>query len=163
MTQQPLLDPGLATFYDIARRTRTGVLDWLDTLSHEVFVQQHDGFAHGSLRAIYEHVADTHLWWTGSVGLGLPEPDTHVEDVAGLRAVFERVDTVGHRALESFTDLDAPLGWNEALGKESPLTRRWLILHSVTHEFHHKGQALALARALGHPHSGKPDTDLVDP
>ena len=59
--------------------------------------------------------------------------------------------------------LDEPLGWNEALGKESALTRRWLILHSVTHEFHHKGQAPALARMLGHSHPGKPDTDLVDP
>ena len=163
MTQPSLSDPGLATFYAIARRTRAGVLDWLESLPHDVFVQQHDGFAHGSLRAIFEHIADTHLWWTGSVGLGLPEPDTHVEDVVGLRKVFDRVDTVGQQALESFTNLDEPLGWNEALGKESELTRRWLILHSVTHEFHHKGQALALARMLGYPHPGKPDTDLVDP
>ncbi|MGL4612054.1 MAG: DinB family protein [Trueperaceae bacterium] len=35
-------------------------------------------------------------------------------------------------------------------------------MHPITHEFHHKGQALALARVLGHPHPG-PDTDLVDP
>lgn len=163
MTQVQLPDPGLATFYNLARRTRVGVLDWLDALPHEVFVKQHDNFGHGSLRAIYEHVADTHLWWTGSVGLGLPEPDTHVEDVTGLREVFARVDTTAQHALKSFQALDEPLGWNEALGKESVLTQRWLILHSVTHEFHHKGQALALARVLGYPHPGKPDTDLVDP
>lgn len=92
-------------------------LDWLETLPHEVFIGKHDGFAHGSLRAIYEHIADTHLWWTGSVGLGLPEPDTHVEDVAGLRRVFDRVDTVGQQALESFVALDEPMGWNATLNK----------------------------------------------
>lgn len=48
-------------------------------------------------------------------------------------------------------------------GKTSSLTRRWSMLHPITYEFHHRGQALALARVLGHPHSGKPDTDLVDP
>lgn len=163
MTQSPLPDPGLITFYELARRTRAGVLDWLDTLPPEVFVRQHDDFAYGSLRAIYEHIADTHLWWTGSVGLGRPETEVHVENVEDLREAFAQVDATAKDALETFGALDEPLGWNRALNKTSGLTQRWLILQPVTHEFHHKGQALALARALGYPHPGKPDTDLVDP
>lgn len=163
MNQLSRSDSGLVTFYDLARRTRSGVLDWLDTLPHEVFVGQHDNFGHGSLRAVYEHIADTYLWWTGSVGLGRPETEIHVEDVAGLREAFAQVDATVPEALETFDSLDEPIGWNAALNKTSGLTQRWLILHPVTHEFHHKGQALALARVLGYPHPGKPDTDLVDP
>ena len=163
MMQSQLPDPGLATLYDLTRRTRAGVLDWLDTLPPDIFTRQHNSFAHGSLRAIYAHIADTHLWWTGSVGLGHPEIEIHVDDVAGLREAFAKVDATAQEALATFGALDEPLGWNRALNETSPLTQRWLILHPVTHEFHHKGQALALARMLGHPHPGSPDTDLVDP
>lgn len=163
MTLSQLPDPGLATFYDLSRRTRAGVLDWLDTLPPEVFTRQHGSFTHGSLCAIYKHVAETHLWWTGSVGLEHPQKAIHVDDVASLREAFAKVDATAHEALAAFRALDEPLGWNRALNDTSSLTQRWLILHPVTHEFHHKGQALALARVLGYPHPSSPNTNLVYP
>ncbi len=64
--------------------------------------------------------------------------------------------------LETFNAPDEPFTWTSPSGYAHTLTRRWLILHPITHEFHHKGQALALARVLGHPHPGNPDTDLVE-
>ena len=81
----------------------------------------------------------------------------------GLREAFTMVDTTALAALDSFTALDEPFTWTSPSGRTTTLTRRWLFLHPITHEFHHKGQALALARVLGHPHPGKPDTDLVEP
>ncbi len=81
--------------------------------------------------------------------------------VQALRRAFAQVDVTVLQALDSFTDLDAPFTWTSPSGRDVTLSRRWLILHPITHEFHHKGQALALARVLGYPHPGKPDTDLV--
>ena len=154
----------LKTFYDLTRRTRAKVLDWLEALPPGVFTARDESFAYGSLSAIQAHVAECYLWWVGTVGLGgTEEPELEINDVQALRGAFAQVDATVLRALGSFTDLDAPFIWISPTGFTHKLTQRWLILHPVTHEFHHKGQALALARALGYPHPGKPDADLVDP
>jgi len=157
------MNADLKIFYDLAQRTRAGVLDWLETLPPEVFTRVREDFAYGSLSAIYAHIADCYLWWVGAIGLGAEEREVHVDDVRALREAFAEVDATVWRALETFTVPDDPFTWTSPSGKVSTLTRRWLILHPITHEFHHKGQALALARVLGYPHPGRPDTDLVDP
>ena len=157
------MNQDLNTFYTLTRRTREGVLDWLESLPEDVFTCKHEDFAYGSLCAIYAHIADTYLWWVGTVGLAGDESKVEVSDVDGLRHVFDKADATVLEALETFTDLDDPFTWTSPSGQSSTLTQRWLLLHTVTHGFHHKGQALALARALGHPHPGKPDTDLVNP
>ena len=149
----------LKTFYDLAKRTRAGVLDWLETLPQDIFTLEHEQFAYGSLRNIYGHIADCYLGWVGEVGLSQKSTQIAVNEVSQLRDLFTEVDNTVAKALETFHRLDDPFispGGNT-------LTQRWLILHPITHEFHHKGQALALARVLGHPHGGNPDTDLVPP
>ena len=157
------MNQDLRTFYDLAKRTRAKVFDWLATLPPEVFTHKHEQFAYGSLNNIYAHIADCYLWWVGDVGLGDEADDIKVNDVSELREAFAKVDATVARALESFADLDEPFTWTSPSGYTQTLTRRWLILHPITHEFHHKGQTVALARVLGHPHPGNPDTDLVDP
>jgi uncharacterized damage-inducible protein DinB len=154
---------GLEIFYALARRTRAGVLDWLEELPPEVVGRRDDRFAFASLGAIYAHVAQTYLKWVGRVGMGREPVQVDARDAAGLRRAFADVDATVEEALAGFTDWDAPFPWVQPDGTELRVTRRWLILHPVTHEFHHKGQALALARVLGHPHPGTPDTDLVEP
>ncbi|MCA9837348.1 MAG: DinB family protein [Trueperaceae bacterium] len=153
----------LKTFYDLAKDTRAGVLDWLETLPPEVFTLEHEQFAYGSLRNIYAHIADCYLWWVGAVGLGLEQNVIKAKEVSELREAFSKLDATINEALGSFDSLDEPFSWTSPKGYKEILTRRWLILHPITHEFHHKGQALALARVLGHSHPGNPDTDLVTP
>lgn len=157
------MNEDLKTFYTLVRRTRAGVLDWLGDLPPDVFAREHQSFAFGSLSAIYAHVADCYLWWVGAVGFGAEDRDVKLSDVYSLRAAFAEVDETILKALETFTKLDDPFTWTSPTGVTETLTRRWLLLHPMTHEFHHKGQALALARVLGHPHPGAPDTDLVPP
>ncbi len=158
------MNDDLTTFYRLTQRTRAHVLDWLDTLPPDVLTATRDDFAFGSLGAIFAHVADCYLWWVGTVGLGRPDLAPMAGDrVDALRDAFAAVDAVVEEALASFADPDAPLRWTAPEGHEEVLSRRWLLLHPITHEFHHKGQALALARVLGHPHPGTPDADLVAP
>ena len=157
------MNADLATFYQLTKRTRFALLEWLETCPAEVFNAQREDFAYGSLNAIYTHIADCYLHWVGAVGLGLPAAERTVRNVAELREYFAQVDRVVLEAINSFEDWDEPLNYTSMTGRTEMLTRRWLILHPITHEFHHKGQALALARVLGHPHPGQPDADLVTP
>lgn len=152
-----------ATLYSLARTSRQSVLTWLETLPHEVFVQESPDVAYGSLRGIYEHLADCYLFWAGSVGLGQDSPELHIGTVADLHAAFDRVDAVVNEFLASGGDWAATFPHTFRDGSTETLSENWLIWHPITHEFHHKGQALAVARRLGYPHPGVPDTDLPMP
>jgi uncharacterized damage-inducible protein DinB len=158
------MNDDLRLLYDMTRRTRANVLDWLETLPVEVFTLEREDFAYGSLRNIYAHIAGCYQWWIGTVGLEFKKQDEPtVTNVAELRIAFDRVDDLMQEALETFSDLDTKFEWTSPSGVKEMLSKRWLMLHPITHEFHHKGQALALARVIGHPHPGRPDTDLVTP
>jgi uncharacterized damage-inducible protein DinB len=154
----------LYTFYTMVRQTRKVMLGWLETLPHEVYFQMHPDFAFGSLQKIYTHIAECYLFWVEHTGLQNPwigEPV--VNSAKDLPQVFAQVDAVMLQALEQFQALDEPLVWTSSEGQTETLSQRWLLLHPITHEFHHKGQALALARVLGHSYSGSLDTDLHTP
>ena len=157
------MNADLETLYRLNQRTRDSVLEWLGTLPSDAFNAQREDFAYGSLNAIYTHIADCYLHWVAGVGLGELGSERSVNTVAELREVFAQVDDAVLQAISVFEDWDEPLTYTSSSGRTELLTRRWLILHPITHEFHHKGQALALARVLGHPHPGQPDTDLVTP
>lgn len=153
----------LSDFYRLVKRTRAGVLDWLEALPPEVLLAERDDFAFGSLAAIYAHIADCYWWWLSSVARGSERREFDGRSVEALRQAFSSVDRLVEESLATFTGLDQPVVWTAPEGHQETFSRRWLILHPITHEFHHKGQALALARVLGHPHHGTPDTDLVSP
>lgn len=95
--------------------------------------------------------------------IGEPQSGPPAANVRELRELFTVVDRNVAEALATFDAWDEPFVWTAPEGFQERLTQRWLILHPITHEFHHKGQALALARVLGHPHPGDLDTDMVAP
>lgn len=151
----------LKTFYQMVKATRAGVLDWMDTLPADIYTHEHPDFAFGSLKAIYTHIAGCYLHWIGHCGLGRPKQSYHPETVTELRELFALVDATVEKGLATFTNLDEARTMTLRDGSELQYTQRWLFLHPFTHEFHHKGQALALARVLGHPFPSTADTDLV--
>ena len=159
------MNEDLRGFYAQVKGSRERVFAWAQTLPPEVYITEYPDFAYGSLRNIQAHVADCYLGWVGESGLGLPEPELDcatLTDVAAMRARFAQVDAVVERALSEFTGLDAPFVIPHRK-TTLEVTRRWLLLHPFTHEFHHKGQLLALGRVLGWPYPSGPDTDLPLP
>lgn len=50
-----------------------------------------------------------------------------------------------------------PIPWREST-EEISMTPRKLFMHTVTHEYHHKGQIMAMARQLGYK---PPNTDVL--
>jgi len=82
--------------------------------------------------------------------------------VAAIRRAYDRADHHMERFLARFElALDEPVS-GRVRWMPDPLvvTPRWLFTHTVTHEFHHKGQVVSLGRRLGYP---PPETDLVLP
>lgn len=161
------MNDDLRLFYGWIKGSRQRVFAWLDTLPPEVFTQERPDFAYGSLRNIQAHVAGCYRVWVGHKGLELPAfqqalNEADLPDVAAMRAAFGEVDAMLETAFEQFANLDAPL---DIIFHGQPIrvTQRWLLMHPMTHEFHHKGQLLARGRVLGHPYPDGPDTDLPLP
>lgn len=160
------MNQDLKTMYDLVRRTRGVLLEFTKSLPNQIYTLERPDFAYGSIRNIHAHVAFCYLAWVG-VALGykredLIVPAEQILDATAMRERFKFVDSIVEEALEKFTTPDEPLEFEHRSGNLK-LTQRWLLLHPITHEFHHKGQLLALARILEHPLPGDIDTDLVLP
>lgn len=161
------MNDDLRLVYGWVKESRERVFTWAETLPPEVYTLERPDFAYGSVRNIHAHVAECYLAWVGECGLGMAQERqldaASLENVPAMRAAFRQVDDVLELAFERFEELDAPM--DVQFGRHGTLrvTRRWLVMHPITHEFHHKGQMLALGRVLDHPYPPGPDTDLMLP
>ena len=152
--------------YNLVKRTRAILFDYLETLPTEIYLKEHPDFAYGSIRNIQAHVAGCYSFWLAEMALKLESPAKNFEllpNAPAMRAAFLGIDDLVLQALETFQNLDAPLELTLPEGNPMMVSQRWLILHPITHEFHHKGQLLALARVLGHPLPEDIFADLVLP
>jgi uncharacterized damage-inducible protein DinB len=160
------MNDDLKLMYDWVKRTREVLFEYTESLPNDIYTLEHPDFVYGSIRDIHAHVAVTYQWWVGHVGLKRPWIDlkaSSIPDVKAMRKTFLEVDAVVEAALEQFKKPDEPLAFERPGRDALQVTGRWLIMHPVTHEFHHKGQLLTLGRALGYPLPPTGDTDLVLP
>lgn len=148
------LHPDLAELHALTLLTRERVFTWLEGLPPELLAREHPDFT-APLLGIMDHAAGCYLGWVGGVALGREVPSDKAGDLPSLRARFAQTDALVAELLALPGPLDTPVEYRSRSGKTLRLTRRWLLLHPITHEFHHKGQAFALARALGSPYSGE--------
>lgn len=76
-----------------------------------------------------------------------------------VRTRFKLVDATVQRFLDEYNDRWLENIANEVKWQKEPwsTTPLWLLTHTETHEFHHKGQIVSMARHLGY---NPPDTDL---
>ncbi len=161
------MDP-LILMYDWVKRTREVLFEYTDSLPNEVYTLEHPDFAYGSIRNIHAHVAGCYQFWVGTMGLQqtigyVDEPASSLPDSKSMRVAFAKVDLMLEMVFSKFQSLDEPLEVVRPGRDTLMVSQRWLIVHPITHEFHHKGQLLALGRALGHPLPSSSDTDLVLP
>jgi uncharacterized damage-inducible protein DinB len=155
----------MSAVYSWVIATRKGLLDYCEGLPVEAFVERRQEFGLGSMRGALVHVADCYRYWLVSTLFGRrvqPLAGADYPDAASVRRLFaELVDPLVGEFLAAYpcaqagVDLRLSVSW-----KQEPLdvTPLWLLTHTVTHEFHHKGQAVAFGRLLGYP---PPETDLA--
>ena len=156
------------TEYEWVKQTRETIFDFCSELNPHDFNRQVDGFGFQSMRDSLVHIADCYHAWLGSfILLKTKKPITTKEDLTkvGLDEIkvrFEQVDSYVKEVFEVFSNhMDEPIQreipWRVS-GEVLSITPGKLIMHTITHEFHHKGQIVAMARQLGYV---PPSTDVL--
>ncbi|WP_144512135.1 DinB family protein [Bacillus sp. FJAT-22090] len=153
--------------YEWVRKTRVILLDFCRELDPNEFTQE-NGFGWQSVRDTLVHIADCYNAWLGSfVLLKTKNPLTSKENLKELgwdeiKVRFEQVDSYVNEVFEVFANqMDEPIQrqipWREG-GEPISMTPSKLLMHTITHEFHHKGQIMAMARQMGYE---PPNTDVL--
>lgn len=149
--------------YEWIQRTRESLFRYCETMSPLDYVKELETFGGDSIRSLHAHVADCYRVWLGSRALGksLPKitPDS-INSVQEMREVFRKTDDLVHEFLNEFIgkwDNVVQVSFEE--GGSAKISSLWLFTHTITHEFHHKGQIVKIGRQLGYI---PPDTDLIE-
>lgn len=153
--------------YDLIHRTRERLFSFLEGIPLTKLHSVVPNFGSGSIIKTHIHVADCYRYWLGSFALGkkradfkfTTDRDIEHSDVREVRNRFKVVDEVVERFLNEFEERWMDSVANEVKWQTEPweTTPLWLLTHTETHEFHHKGQIVSMARHLGY---NPPDTDL---
>jgi uncharacterized damage-inducible protein DinB len=131
------------------------------TVPDEFTRQPISGFGHPSIWKQLVHILTCEEGWVHDLQ-NKTFPGWHEEDcptMAALLAAQARIREATRAYLSGLTEeqlnttlAERPVDWGGEL--RSPA---FILLHVITHAFHHKGQIVAMLRILGHP---APDTDL---
>ncbi|QKY70708.1 DinB family protein [Lentibacillus sp. CBA3610] len=151
--------------YDLVKNSRELLFGFCEKLDPEDYIKELDGFGWGSIRNLHTHVAECYQSWLANFGLKentrVAEPRM-VSNVQDIRNIFSDVDSLVYRFLDTYADkldmnVKGPVPWQK---EDEELPVLWLFTHTITHEFHHKGQIVSMARQLGYVPD---DTDLGIP
>jgi len=151
---------GLLELHKRAHQSFGALINHIAVMPTEVLIKPLEGFGHRTLRDTLVHLAESEDWWI-STAQGKEFVGWNKEafsDIEALREALHGVEQRTREYLESLSDeqLLEPVELKYP-GGSFTTAPAWIILHMVTHGFHHKGQAAAMCRALGSP---TPDTDL---
>ncbi|MEY9094975.1 DinB family protein [Paenibacillus sp. RC84] len=153
----------LKSQYELIQRTRESLFRYCETFSPTDYVKEVETLGGVSVRSLHAHIADCYRVWLGSRALGksLPKikPDS-VDNVQEMREVFKKTDALVHEFLNEFKNKWDPTVQASWQSDSVELTELWLFTHTVTHEFHHRGQILKMGRQLGYI---PPKMNLVKP
>jgi len=155
------------TEYAWVQQTRKILLDCCRELESQDFTRK-NGYGFQSVRDTLVHIADCYHAWLGSfVLLKTTKPLTPKEDlpkmnVDEIKSRFEQVDSYVNQLFEALgNQLNEPIQRNIPW-RETPepltITPAKLLMHTITHEYHHKGQIVAMIRQMGYE---PPNTDVL--
>ncbi len=145
--------------YDLVKNTRESLFQFCETIKPDDFIKELDGFGWGSIRNLHVHVSQCYTYWLSRFGLKetVDKVDpASVKDVRQMRELFKETDKTVYKFLNEFEGNYEHKIKGEV--EEDVFSVLWLMTHTMTHEFHHKGQIVSMARQLGYT---PPDTDLV--
>jgi len=150
------------TQYALIKDSREVVFLFLQQQVKEKINTPLETFNGKTIAYLYLHIANTYIAWAGNFALGGSAEYCDQEetvDLARIQEIFKQVDEMMLHFSDQFTGnpLTAVKGykWPE---KYIETDAYGIFTHVITHEFHHKGQAMTMARLLGHV---PPDTDIM--
>ncbi|UOQ48783.1 DinB family protein [Gracilibacillus caseinilyticus] len=162
--------------YEWVKQTRQILLDQCKELS-QTEITKELGFGFQSIRDSLVHVAGCYHAWLGSFVLAktssplLTKEAIRVMKIEDIEGYFQQADQYVETMFHTFND-----EWEKPIEKEPSWktdnvairkTPHQLFIHSITHEYHHKGQIAAMLRLLGYiPKNtdilGLPDAQVVN-
>ncbi|WP_123043838.1 DinB family protein [Cohnella candidum] len=144
--------------YDWIRAVRENLFAFMEEIPPEKLHQTIPEFGRGSIIRTHAHVGDSYRFWLGSFAFRKinEHKDIFVDEHADVRFVrdrFAEVDEMVLRFLNEYRDRwSEPIVQDESWqGYPKAPTPMLLFTHTMTHEFHHKGQIVSMARHLGCP------------
>ena len=151
---------GLLELHKRAYQSFESLLNHIAAMPAEALLRPLTGFGFETLRDTLVHLASAEDWWI-TTARAKPFVEWNKEafsDIEALREALHGVEQRTREYLESLHDeqLTEPVTMSYE-GGSFTTAPAWIILHMVTHGFHHKGQCAAMCRMLGSP---TPDTDL---
>jgi uncharacterized damage-inducible protein DinB len=137
------------------------LLDHLFVISPEDYAKVLPAFGFPSVREQVIHIFNCESFWVRTL-LGLRHVDRNTAEcpgVADARRFQQEISQQTHMYLLGLTEmkLNSAQELHFSDGDVAVRTPAHILHHVLTHAFHHKGQIVAMCRALGHP---APDTDL---
>ncbi|EPD81789.1 MULTISPECIES: DinB family protein [unclassified Paenibacillus] len=139
--------------YELIQRTRESLFRYCETFSPTDYVKEVETLGGVSIRSLHAHVADCYRVWLGSRALGQSIPKIKpesVDNVQEMREVFKKADVLVDEFLGDFKNKWDPSVQAPWQSDSVELTELWLFTHTITHEFHHRGQMLKMGRQLGY-------------
>jgi uncharacterized damage-inducible protein DinB len=153
--------------YNFIRSARQSLFEFLQEIPLQELHSTVPNFGNASIIRTHVHVADCYLYWLGSFAFKQKRADFSFasdheiehSDVEKIQTRFELADEVVQQFLNEFNsrwfeNIANVVKWQEEPWSTTPL---WLLTHTETHEFHHKGQIVSMARHLGY---NPPNTDI---
>ncbi|AZB42438.1 DUF664 domain-containing protein [Bacillus sp. FJAT-42376] len=155
----------LSEQYKMVKDTRNLLFEFCERINPAYYTQEIEDFGWGSIRNLHVHVAECYQSWLERFALKRPAAnydELGISNVGEMRNLFQKTDQIAAQFLNEYEDqpaakLKGTVSWQK---EEEELSVLWLFTHTVTHEFHHKGQILSMARHLGYI---PVDTDLITP
>ena len=145
--------------YEWVKQTRQILLDQCRELDEDDFTKEF-AFGFQSIRDSLLHVAGCYHAWLGSFVLSETSSPLLTKEVIQsmkldeIQNYFQEADRYVEVVFEKFAEkfdetIEKELPWREGSGVVCK-TPHQLLMHSITHEFHHKGQIVTMLRLLGH-------------
>jgi uncharacterized damage-inducible protein DinB len=130
------------------------LLNFCGTIKPEDLHKPLGAFNDSSIMYMLLHIANTYLFWLKRFA-GKQEfayfDEKNISDINGVIAAFTEADKAVISFLGSYpyhtTRIKGEIFW---LKTEMTFSVVELFTHVMTHEFHHKGQVMSMARLLGY-------------
>lgn len=160
---------GLKQQYEWIKATRQTLFSYLDSMPLEDLHKETPFVGSGSIIKTHIHVADCYRYWLGSFAFQqkradfkfASEDEIKNADVGKVRQRFKWADETVGRFMGKYENRWLDEIANEVKWQTEPwsITPLWLLTHTQTHEFHHKGQIVSMTKYLGY---NPPNTDLEE-
>lgn len=152
---------GIIELHSTAHERLDLLLHHVATVPEALHHEPVSGFGHPSIWKQLVHILTCEEGWVRNLQ-NKAFPGWYEEDcptMAALATAKDRIREATRAYMHGLTEeqlnttlAKAPVDWGGEL--RSPA---FILLHVITHAFHHKGQVVAMLRILGYP---APDTDL---